>query len=137
MFEGSAELRFPLFGDRLRGAAFVDFGQAWSRVEDFGSGRLVWTPGFGVRYFTPIGPIRVDLGYNPGHAESVRVITTDVCEQTATGCVPIGPDGPSDPSKLRNTSRLRLLDRAIPWDPNPRDELLRRFQLHLSIGQAF
>jgi len=137
VLEGSAELRFPLIGDRLRGAAFVDFGQAWSRVEDFGSGGLVWTPGFGVRYFTPIGPIRVDLGFNPGRTESVRVITTDVCEQTEDGCVPIGPDGPTDPSRLRNTSRLRLLDRAIQWDPNPRDEFLRRFQLHLSIGQAF
>lgn len=137
VFEGSAELRFPLVGTRLRGAAFLDFGQAWSRVEDFGSGGLIWTPGFGVRYFTPIGPIRVDLGYNPGRAESVRVITTEVCEQTESGCVPITGDGPLDPSRLRNTSTLRLLDRAILWDPNPRDEILRRFQLHLSIGQAF
>lgn len=137
VLEGSAELRFPLFGERLRGAAFVDFGQAWSHAEDFGRGRLVWTPGFGVRYFTPIGPIRVDLGYNPGRTESVRVITTDVCEQTAAGCVPISGDGPVDPSRLRNTSRLRLLDRPIEWDPNPRGEFLHRFQLHLSIGQAF
>jgi len=137
LLEGSAELRFPLIGERLRGAAFVDFGQVWSRADDFGKGGLVWTPGFGIRYFTPIGPIRVDIGYNPGKPESIGVITTEVCERTPTGCVPVTGDGPVDPTRLENTNRLRPLERTVLWDPNPRGEFLRRFQLHFSIGQAF
>jgi outer membrane protein assembly complex protein YaeT len=59
LFETSLELRFPIRGN-FRGAAFVDVGNAWSEPGDLALGDLRYTPGIGVRYVTPIGPIRLD-----------------------------------------------------------------------------
>lgn len=62
IFEASAELRLRFF-DVIGLVAFFDVGEVWlspSRV-DFGS--LQMAPGVGVRYFSPIGPIRFDVGF--------------------------------------------------------------------------
>lgn len=59
LFETSLELRFPIRGN-FRGAAFVDAGNVWPKVGDLALGDLRYTPGIGVRYVTPIGPIRLD-----------------------------------------------------------------------------
>ena len=69
MAVGSVEARFPIY-DALGGVVFLDTGNAWERVEDtFGS--LRYTTGFGLRYNTPVGPIRLDIGYqlNPPTGE--------------------------------------------------------------------
>jgi outer membrane translocation and assembly module TamA len=62
VFETSAELRYPLFGS-FRGVAFVDAGNVWRESGDVELSDLRYTPGLGVRYDTPIGPIRVDAGF--------------------------------------------------------------------------
>jgi len=68
------ELRFPLIGENIQGVAFHDMGNVYStlgkvslrfkqrNVQDFDYG--VHAVGLGVRYKTPIGPIRVDLAYS-------------------------------------------------------------------------
>jgi outer membrane protein insertion porin family/translocation and assembly module TamA len=58
----------PFIPDRLQVAFFADAGQVWTRggtgvEQSFGS--LKVTPGVGVRLASPIGPIRLDIGYNP------------------------------------------------------------------------
>ena len=59
LFETSLELRFPIRGN-IRGAAFVDAGNVWEEAGDLEFGDLRYTPGLGLRYVTPIGPIRLD-----------------------------------------------------------------------------
>jgi outer membrane protein assembly factor BamA len=62
---GNIELRVPspVFGSRLRLAAFVDAGGAWQRgVRD---PVIRVTPGAGIRLNTPLGPARLDIAYNP------------------------------------------------------------------------
>jgi outer membrane protein assembly complex protein YaeT len=59
-FESSVELRAPVWGN-LSAVAFLDAGNVWTRTWQFGS--LKYDVGPGLRYNTPIGPIRVDLGY--------------------------------------------------------------------------
>jgi outer membrane protein insertion porin family len=67
------ELRFPLLGDNISGVFFHDAGNVYSTLSDVSfrtSQRdlrdfnyMVHAAGFGVRYRTPIGPMRVDLAY--------------------------------------------------------------------------
>ena len=138
MLEGSVELRFPFLGQLWEGATFLDFGQVWE--EDLGVDLrdLEFTPGLGIRYFSPIGPIRVDLAYRFSGGEDLQVVTSKV--------------RPFDPAR-GDLERDRLVVSTGPLDWVADDDLalltpkvlwgnygpwsLRRFQLHLSIGQAF
>lgn len=60
---GNLELRLPtpFFAGRLRYALFVDAGALWNSP---GQAPLRITPGAGIRYTSPLGPIRFDVGYN-------------------------------------------------------------------------
>jgi outer membrane protein assembly complex protein YaeT len=71
----STELRFPLFGDNVGGVLFHDMGNVYTDIksmsfrfrqrdlQDFNY--TVHAVGFGIRYRTPVGPIRVDLSFSP------------------------------------------------------------------------
>ena len=58
----NGELRVPVWRD-FGSALFLDVGNVFSRVSEVDFQRLRPTAGFGVRYKSPIGPIRVDLGF--------------------------------------------------------------------------
>jgi len=63
----NAELRLPspILASRMRLGLFVDAGQVWERGTEIVSlsGMRV-TPGAGVRFTTPLGPVRIDVAYN-------------------------------------------------------------------------
>ena len=63
----NAELRLPspILASRMRLGLFVDAGQVWERGGEIVSlsGMRV-TPGAGVRFTTPLGPVRIDVAYN-------------------------------------------------------------------------
>ncbi|MCY4189592.1 MAG: BamA/TamA family outer membrane protein [Bryobacterales bacterium] len=79
----SLELRFPLAGPDLSGVLFHDAGNVYSRPgrislrsgqrfrtndtggTEFDFDYLVHALGLGIRYRTPIGPLRLDLAYSP------------------------------------------------------------------------
>jgi outer membrane protein assembly complex protein YaeT len=58
----STEVRVPIWG-KLGAVAFVDGGNVWTNPWDFNFGDLRYDVGPGLRYNTPIGPVRFDLGY--------------------------------------------------------------------------
>jgi outer membrane protein insertion porin family len=62
LIEGSAEFRRPLW-QALGGALFVDFGQVSRRAFDVPISSVKFAAGFGLSYATPVGPVRVDLGF--------------------------------------------------------------------------
>jgi outer membrane protein assembly complex protein YaeT len=62
MLEWSSELRMRTSGN-LSFVAFLDAGNVWGRSWQFDLGDLRAAVGPGVRYQTPIGPIRADVGY--------------------------------------------------------------------------
>lgn len=62
LIEGSFELR-QQFWEKIGGALFVDFGQVSLRSFDLPVDDLRFSAGFGVRYATPVGPLRLDVGF--------------------------------------------------------------------------
>jgi outer membrane protein insertion porin family len=56
------ELRFPIYW-RVGGVVFTDVGNVFRRVSDFAFEDLTVTVGMGLRFDTPVGPVRVDFGY--------------------------------------------------------------------------
>ena len=76
VIDGSTELRFPLFGD-FGAVMFLDFGNVFASSFTYRFGDLRYAVGPGLRYNTPVGPIRLDVGFivdrrpgeNFGHIE--------------------------------------------------------------------
>ncbi len=59
----NTEYIFPIISDlRLKGVVFFDAGNSYEKFEDFG--KLRYTAGAGVRWISPMGPIRIEWGYN-------------------------------------------------------------------------
>jgi outer membrane protein insertion porin family/translocation and assembly module TamA len=61
MMELSTEARFGIRGN-LRGVLFVDGGNSWIDPWAVQLNDLRWAGGTGLRYDTPIGPVRFDVG---------------------------------------------------------------------------
>lgn len=133
LLEANLELRFPLLGSDFQGAAFVDAGQVWAQDDGVDLGQLEVTPGLGVRYFSPIGPVRVDVGYRFAGAEFLPILTQALapCDVEARDC--LAPGGEEIPWAA--TADLQLLDSPVRFGGG--DSFFRRLQLHFSIGQAF
>jgi outer membrane protein assembly factor BamA len=68
------EVRFPLIGENIGGVLYHDMGNVYTSVSDLSFrvkqrdledfDYMVHAVGFGLRYRTPVGPVRVDLGYS-------------------------------------------------------------------------
>jgi outer membrane protein insertion porin family len=65
MFGFNIELRqeFNKFIEGFGIAAFLDGGQIWRSLSSIGDRGLQFGTGAGLRYRSPIGPLRIDLGY--------------------------------------------------------------------------
>lgn len=76
---GNIELRLPspIFPDRMRLAAFVDAGAVWNRGEGEPPAVVRFTPGAGIRFATPLGPLRFDVAYNSNPPEAGRLFAAD------------------------------------------------------------
>ena len=132
LLEGSVEYRFGLpLVKALQGAVFLDGAVLGERVLNplqgvntlanlvHGTGAI--TPGFGIRYISPVGPIRMDLGFNPSRAEKLAVVT-ELEENGKRVIIPL--ETPRDYSATgTSTSGFR--------------GFLNRLTLHFSIGQAY
>jgi outer membrane protein insertion porin family len=73
------EYKFPLVADKgrtiLQGAFFYDIGGTWAKPEDIkfalgtGENNFRSGVGFGIRFATPVFPLRLDWGYGLNHKE--------------------------------------------------------------------
>jgi outer membrane protein insertion porin family len=122
VIEASVEYRFPLTR-ALQGAAFVDGARVGESLGGIATGAVTAvTPGFGVRYDSPVGPIRVDFGVRPGRVEELPVIT-ELVDDTGE-------------------RRLVRLEQRRRYDPLGESrsffrQVLDRLTVHLAIGEAF
>jgi outer membrane translocation and assembly module TamA len=72
MLEGSSEVRFPVWG-KLGGVVFLDYGNVWTGPWDLDFNDMRYAAGPGLRYMTPIGPARFDVGYQLNPIEGLLV----------------------------------------------------------------
>ncbi len=122
VFEGNIEYRMRLWGP-LTGVLFLDGAVVGDRDLNIPTGgRSSVTPGFGFRYLSPVGPVRIDLGIRPTLREELPVVTT----------IP-GEDGRPQLVQLRTTKSYDPLEDSSGFF----GQVLSRLQLHLSIGEAF
>ena len=118
-----AEVRFPALGDNIGGVLFWDAGNVFSRIEaisfrhtqkslaDFDY--MVHAAGLGLRYRTPVGPVRLDLAwsFNPPRFFGFKG-TYDELVQCSSANPPV-------------TGCVKTVQR------------MSHFQFHFSLGQAF
>jgi hypothetical protein len=127
LLEASAEYRFPIY-QQFGGAVFVDGGIVGEgNLQTATSGTGAITPGFGIRYLSVVGPIRVDVGIDPLTTQHLVVLTED-----ATGHIVVvsGPAGTPASASERIYAPARTQGGLGGFVSN-------RLSLHLSIGQAF
>jgi outer membrane protein insertion porin family len=120
------ELRFPLIGDNIGGVVFHDMGNIYSDINQisfaFRQGSyqnfnyMVQAAGIGIRYKTPVGPVRLDFSYSPNSPRFV------------------GFSGTRD--------QLLTCNPNLPPDQNPSfcvgvPQRINTFQFHFSLGQTF
>jgi outer membrane protein assembly complex protein YaeT len=75
LFINNFELRFPLYGDNLNAVLFHDAGNVYTTLSDISFrfrqrdlqdfDYMVQNVGVGIRYRTPIGPLRLDFSFSP------------------------------------------------------------------------
>ncbi len=112
------ELRFPLLGEDIAGVFFHDAGNLYSNLGNINArfkqrdfkdfDYMVHAVGFGIRYRTPIGPVRIDLAYglNPPRFMGLKGTQEQLLDPNLTG--------------------VQFLAQRIS-----------RFQFHFSLGQLF
>jgi outer membrane protein insertion porin family len=65
MWYSNMELTFPLFEEAgLRGVVFTDFGNVYATWEDWNFDEIKKAAGVGFRWLSPLGPLRLEWGYN-------------------------------------------------------------------------
>jgi outer membrane protein insertion porin family/translocation and assembly module TamA len=125
----------------LRWVFFVDAGRVWNTNDVFSvtnaSPRV--TPGIGVRLVTPLGPFRVDVGYNPyaldaGPAFFLR--DADPAAGRPGRAICVSP-GTVEPLTLAPGLAQPALLCPATFLPVKRRGVLPRLAIHFSIGNAF
>jgi outer membrane protein insertion porin family/translocation and assembly module TamA len=71
-------IRDPFFPELIEYVPFVDAGQLFTEGSTSVSNvkRLFITPGMGIRYFSPVGPIQGNVGYNPSRVRAGQAFFT-------------------------------------------------------------
>jgi outer membrane protein assembly factor BamA len=121
----STELRFPLIGDNLGAVIFHDMGNVYSAVENLSFrihqknlqdfDYMAHAVGTGVRYRTPVGPIRIDIAYAPNSPRFFGFAGTRDELLKADPNAPLCADG----------------------SPQCVNQRISRLQFHFSLGQTF
>lgn len=147
-----ARLPSPFLSDLLRYAVFVDAGRVWNRDRTStvagGFRELRITPGGGIRIASPVGPIRVDVGYNPYERPAGVAYNAfrgaDENKVAPLYCVspdntrPVVPgDQPGDPKKQREIVDGQARPCSPTFVPSQPTSWLKRLTFNFSIGPAF
>jgi outer membrane protein insertion porin family len=145
---GNIELRLrsPVLPELLQFTLFTDAGEVWNRGTPQVSGvKLKVTPGIQVTAFSPVGPVRVAIGYNSYQRPKGPLYY----EGTEFGgapllCVSPNNDLPTHFSPLDPKTNLVTVTQEVPsngcpatYQPPRLSGLRSRLTFSFAIGQAF
>jgi outer membrane protein insertion porin family len=126
LFINNIELRFPFIGQNIQGVIFHDMGNVYSSLGDLSFrfhqnnpqdfNYMVHAVGFGIRYRTPVGPIRADIAYSINPPSYVGFSGT--------------------PAELLNCNP-NVLPSQLPSYCTPSPQSISHYQFFFSIGQTF
>jgi outer membrane protein insertion porin family len=136
-------IRDPFIPNLLEYVPFIDAGDVFT--SETGSTRheaLSVTPGLGLRYFSPIGPIQVNAGYNPQRTRAGPAYFTPV---RSNGTAPLicvtAPGAPVAPVVRDSTTGALLgnVNSTCPasFVPKVSNNFFSHFVLTFSIGTDF
>jgi outer membrane protein insertion porin family/translocation and assembly module TamA len=144
----NVDLRFrdPFFPYLLQYTVFTDIGGVWTRQPgkpNLALKQLKYTPGVGVRVFSPVGPIQLNVGYNPYQP----TVGAALYAPSISGgfaplyCVaPIGePPIPVHPQDVNGVIRWVQGDVKCPetYAPTRANTFLKKLTFTISIGSDF
>jgi outer membrane protein assembly factor BamA len=145
---GNIELRLrsPVLPELLQFTLFTDAGEVWNRgTPQVSSVKLKVTPGIQVTAFSPVGPVRVAIGYNPYQRPRGPLYY----EGTEFGgapllCVSPNNDLPTHFSQPDPLTKLVTVTQDVPqngcpatYQPATLSGLRSRLTFSFAIGQAF
>jgi outer membrane protein insertion porin family/translocation and assembly module TamA len=146
MFVFNAEMRIrdPFFPDLLQYVPFVDGGQVWTQVPNVNNFHLLRsvlvTPGLGFRISSPIGPIQINLGYNPYPNQKGPVYFASPVDPV-TGAAPLicvtSPGDPPVPVTISNTGSVTQAKCSGNFAPPRPASFFQRLTKTFSIATSF
>jgi outer membrane protein assembly factor BamA len=140
-------IRDPFFPDLIEYVPFVDAGQLWTTEQGtnrINLDRLIVTPGLGVRYFSPVGPIQANAGYNPSRrnragpaywaaiGDTARTVNSPLLCVTPPAAMPV-PIQVNGDGKMVKT----IGDCPAAFVPFRSSNFFNQFVFTISIGASF
>jgi len=124
----------------LQWALFLDAGTVWATgVAAFSVQEVRATPGVGVRLDTPLGPFRIDVGYNPRRADAGKAflfdnLATRAGQPSTPFVICVSPG-----QEVSFEEQLEAGGFGCPrtFRPGAGRSALSRLVFHFSLGQAF
>ncbi len=126
LFINNIELRFPFIGQNIQGVFFHDMGNVYQSLGDISFrfhqknpqdfDYMVHDVGFGIRYRTPVGPIRADFAYSINPPRYVGFSGT--------------------PAQILNCNP-NIPSSQLPGYCQSTPQSISHFQFSFSIGQTF
>lgn len=133
--EWRRRVRWPT--DKLQLALFADAGTVFeTSVQAFKWRDVRVTPGFGIRLDTPLGPFRLDIGYNPYEQRAGRALFYTGTVDGKPGSIRCISPGNTIPISGSSTTDFDLSRCPATYRPSARDAL-SRIVFHFSLGQPF
>jgi outer membrane protein assembly complex protein YaeT len=123
---GNVEMRMPFAAGRWTSVFFMDVGKVWNTGGEISSAEgWAWSPGVGVRYASPVGPLRLDIGYATGGSENLPIVTL------------VDTDSRILMVQLVDENGNPQFFNYDPYKDSGLGDFFSRLQLHFSIGHAF
>lgn len=143
-------MRSPILPELVQLVTFVDVGEVWNRQgsETVKFANLRWTPGAGLRIYSPFGAFRMDVGYNARKAPAGPAYVERLARNqgasvqplfcaTATNAVALVKEIDPGTSREILVPRDRGATCTGSFAPPDRSTFFRRLTFNFSIGQAF